>query len=249
MRFYEIIKENEDKKIKYKDKKGNVGYFKVFYVDDYEAIENQFSNGEGYYWSGSHYTHGPFPSFEKARNNAKELYTTGKEFFETASNPNNKEVLDEYGSHGHPGYGNGLFARSAYQFFASEISFLNDQQIKEHIANWFSYIFKKDNPNFKPDAFIKAATSDFYRTRSYPKLQQRHFYYLAGEISQIKDVHERTFLTDFVGKIASKTNSNFQIDRWNKFCNPDATLSKKKEPKELTSPNMIDDEDKDIKGN
>lgn len=136
-------------------------------------------------------------------------------------------MILEFGRHEHPGYGRGIFTDTFYGYFAEGISEIKDAQIKEFVANWMAKIFKMDNSRFKNDQFMQAAMSDYYNSRrGMPKLQQRHFYYIAGAIKEISDEHARRFCAEFIGKMCKRANPQFQQSRWDKFCGVEAAPTK-----------------------
>jgi len=126
-----------------------------------------------------------------------------------------------FGRKGHGGFGQKIFRRAHYQFIAWQLHHLSDPTIRDHLTKWFEEIFRLDNPNFKPDEFEQAVMSlPTYRySRPHVEFQQRHFYYLAHEVSEIKDKHEREFLCDWLADNVGSTNGYFNEKRWKEYCN------------------------------
>lgn len=121
-------------------------------------------------------------------------------------------------THGFPGYGLALFRRAYYQHIAQAIHDIEDSEARKFLANWFSDLFKKDHPSFKPHQFLSAVEKGGYS--AHPQYQQRHFYYLAHHVAKIEDGHIRKFLTDWLADVIGSTNEFFQRKRWEKFCTP-----------------------------
>jgi hypothetical protein len=134
------------------------------------------------------------------------------------------EPVDEgpaYGSRGHGGFGRKIFTRAHSRFIAWKLSHLDDAAVRGHLITWWSDLFKLDDPGFKPEAFVEAASGDttyYHRPPPDPRWQQRHFYFIAREIAEIVDPHERKFVCDWFAEHVGSTNGYFQVDRWEKYC-------------------------------
>jgi hypothetical protein len=132
-----------------------------------------------------------------------------------------REPLSEvFGGHRfHGGFGQKFFNYSLYSFFANQIrdKARTDAVIGEWLTDWFSDVFRLDNPGFNADAFRKMVDGGG-PSRAQPRIQQRHFYFLAHEIAAIDDPHAREFLTDWFSNVFGGVNYDFQPERWEKFC-------------------------------
>jgi hypothetical protein len=126
-------------------------------------------------------------------------------------------ALNEWGTHGHGGFGKKVFTRSHYLSVAGSLGAISDPAIKQHMIQWWVKVFKLDNPAFKSEAFEAAAESARGRAPN-AIWQQRHFYFVAHEIAEIPDIHERKFVCDWFAKNIGYTNGNFQVERWEKYC-------------------------------
>lgn len=127
-------------------------------------------------------------------------------------------ALNEYGKHGHPGYGRSIFRQAYYRSFVNDLVGMHDAHIREFITQWLADILAKDNPKFNTRMFVDAVEQGKHFNVPSVTFQQRHFYYLAGEIANIGDMHAREFVADYFAKVAGRTNPNFKRDRWFKFC-------------------------------
>jgi hypothetical protein len=85
------------------------------------------------------------------------------------------------------------------------------------MTQWWGKLFTLDDPAFKLDAF-EAAVQTASRWPTTPRFQQRHFYFMAHEIAEIADPHERKFICDWVAKTIGRTNEYFQPIRWEEYC-------------------------------
>jgi hypothetical protein len=154
---------------------------------------------------------------------------------EISQEPIEEDELDEnggpgYGNRAHGGFGQKFFRKAHYLFVAYQLQHMDDMSVKRHMTNWFAKIFKLDNPTFKAEAFENYASSEpvYSYHRPHAIFQQRHFYFLAHEISEISDIHERTFVCDWVADYIGGTNEYFQTDRWEKYCHLDAEHDERK---------------------
>jgi hypothetical protein len=122
-----------------------------------------------------------------------------------------------FGRHSHRGFGKKLFTRSHYAYIANSLHDIHDEMVRDHLSKWFSEAFKLDNPAFNPEAF-EAAVLNGTRYTS-PPWQQRHFYYLAHEVADVDDPHQREFLCDWLAKEVGSQNPYFNDERWREYCN------------------------------
>jgi len=139
--------------------------------------------------------------------------------------------LDEgpaYGATGHGGFGKRIFKPAHYRYIAADISGVSDVAIKKHLVEWFNKVFTLDNPAFPSDGFREAASAEAsapspkgwdHRVSNEPSWQARHYYFLAHEVCDIDDIHEREFIADWLAEQIGSTNQYFQPERWNKYCN------------------------------
>lgn len=125
-----------------------------------------------------------------------------------------------FGERGHGGFGKKFFTAGHYRFIAAKLSHVSDATVKRHLINWWSKLFTLDNPAFKPEAFAKVASA--YSMAPNVRWQQRHFYFVAHEIAETADPHERKFLCDWFAENVGRTNEYFQIRRWEEYCHLDA---------------------------
>jgi hypothetical protein len=126
-----------------------------------------------------------------------------------------------FGNRGHSGFGKKFFRRAHILYIAGCLHRVEDEAVRDHLTNWFASIFKLDNPQFPTEAFIEAVAKAGPSQRwnsAVPTFQQRHFYYLAHEVAEIQDIHERTFVCDWLAQNVGSTNEYFQVERWRKYC-------------------------------
>lgn len=129
-----------------------------------------------------------------------------------------------YGHRGHGGFGQKFFSKAQYQFIAWQLHDISDPTVREHLTVWFGKAFKLDNPAFDFKTFAQAVMSQ-PSYRAYPprvQFQQRHFYYLAHEVADITDPHERKFVCDWLATKIGRTNEHFNPERWEEYCHLDA---------------------------
>lgn len=124
-------------------------------------------------------------------------------------------LLEVFGRKEFPGWGRFLFSPSYYAYTGQAIwQQVHDAQIREWLVNWFSALFKRDNPKFKPDLFARFIARHGTWNGATPGFKQRHLYYLAYEIRGITDLEIRRFVADWVGDLCRATNPDFKADRW-----------------------------------
>lgn len=133
-----------------------------------------------------------------------------KELFET-------EIVVEYGKHGFPGYGQGVFRQAAYEVVASWIAEEQDEAIRLALGEWFSHAFAQDANSFKPDLFMKWVREQKRGSRSF-NFQQRHFWYLARLIKDTADREMAEYMAHWLGKKFDYNNERFRNDLWLKEC-------------------------------
>ena len=121
-----------------------------------------------------------------------------------------------FGSRSHAGFGKKIFQRRYLEYIAAKLADIEDDAVRQHLVQWFSEMFKLDNSAFKPEVFAQWVEAG--GREGYVEFQARHFYFLAHEIAEVQDIHERTFLCDWVGEIVGRTNRHFNKDRWKQFC-------------------------------
>lgn len=136
-----------------------------------------------------------------------------------------QELITEgpgFGHQRHRGFGQGFFNRPLYSFFADQIArkARNDAVIGEWLTDWMSDVFRLDNPSFNAAAF-RDMVRDGGPSRAQPRIQERHFYFLAHEIAAVDDPDAREFLTEWFADLFAGLNEYFQPERWRKFCDMD----------------------------
>jgi len=118
-----------------------------------------------------------------------------------------------FGRRSHGGFGKAVFGPRHINYIADGVGQIEDAMVRQHLTQWLSEVFKLDNPKFNPEAFVEAvnrsAEGGRYRSRGTAQFQSRHFYFLAHEIAEIADVHERQFMCDWMAEIVGRTNQYF----------------------------------------
>jgi|HigsolmetaGSP12D_1036236.scaffolds.fasta_scaffold09281_2 hypothetical protein len=127
-------------------------------------------------------------------------------------------VLNEFGYHGHPGFGRGIFRKAYYEYIASELSKLPDRVVRDYLTDWFAEQFARDSVKFNEKSFRQRVADGNGPSSGVPMFQQRHFYYLADAVRSIPDKAAREFVSDWLAYVVGRTNNNFKASRWYEYC-------------------------------
>lgn len=120
-----------------------------------------------------------------------------------------------YGDHGFPGYGRGLFARSHYWWMVNRLQEVSDPEIKGHLLSWVINAFQRDNPNFKPELFRRVVEQGKTYDDSKATWQQRHYYYLAELTKTLSNPTEREYVAHWLADVVGhRANPKFHRKRW-----------------------------------
>ncbi len=132
-----------------------------------------------------------------------------------------RQTIVEYGKHGFPGFGKGLFTQQHFEYVVSQIANVPDDVLRLDLGQWFCNAFDRDGSNFKAGKFMDWVRENKRSSRSSATFQQRHFYYFAHLIKMEGDPHRREFLTEWMGEMFRRCNPAFKQSLWDKFCTPE----------------------------
>lgn len=124
--------------------------------------------------------------------------------------------LPGFGRRYHEGFGKRFFTAGHYFYIANALHEMRDAMVRDHLAKWFGEAFKLDNPAFDAQTFQTAVLNGARYAN--PRWQQRHYYYLAHEVAEITDPHEREFVCEWLAKEIGRPNPNFNGERWREYC-------------------------------
>jgi hypothetical protein len=135
----------------------------------------------------------------------------------TVEEPPETAQITEYGARSHGGFGERVFKRAHLMYIAERLRYISDNVVRDHLIQWFMKVFKLDNPDFNAEAFQQAVNADHgYEPRVI--FEARHFFFLAHEVAEIPDIHERTFVCDWLADQLGRTNNKFNDETWRKYC-------------------------------
>jgi phosphate starvation-inducible protein PhoH len=138
-----------------------------------------------------------------------------------------KQVLNEWGRSGFPGYNANIFGptRIAKMFYELEhIRLSGPTEItdlaRKTVQSWMIEAFMKDNSKLSEEKIREIIQKRGKWLDKNTKIESRHYYYIAGYIknSTSADSAKRKYLKKIMGKVMSRAGSGeFREEVWNKY--------------------------------